>query len=461
MAGREIGNLPIIDNSSTEIVGPVLDSQTTSLENVLRLLIKDKYTKDTLSGVTGFQGVVLRAITDPRLLEYSNRTEARSTTNVVPIRYKVWVLGPIFSIFRQPKDFNDYLAMEGLPDFSPSRELANRQLAAGELVWVTFGNNNNFKDPTIEYSFSDGPTATVSQGATPAGVTSPSDNFPVASPNGPTPPTVAPPIGSVAPTLQVFPSNGQWVLSPVQKAELCVGNVDTYNKIINQFGLKTSITDSNPRYTPKDLPVYQTETVIEKGKKVTKYVKDSSGKLIQIGTRRQTYCNIFVYDVCCAYGAKYPYWTNSPNIEDGEPIFYQGFSGNNNGGTKTQFGQPGNIQLSSVYGNGAWEKNANYNFAWMNKNASKYGWKEISGEEAQAAANRGFLTIGILRGKPRENNGGALGAGHVWIIRPTADGKIDNGRLHIAEAGANCRNSYWYKVNPAHAYYTVDCPNNK
>lgn len=182
MAGKEIGNLPIIDNSSNEIVGPVLDSQTTSLENVLRLLIKDKYTKDTLSGVTGFQGVVLRAITDPRLLEYSNRTEATSITNKTLIKYKVWVMGPIFSIFRQPKDFNDYMAIEALPDFSTSREIGDRQLAPGELVWVTFGNNNNFKDPVIQYSYTDGPTGTVSQGAIPNPAASPSGNFPINNP---------------------------------------------------------------------------------------------------------------------------------------------------------------------------------------------------------------------------------------------------------------------------------------
>jgi hypothetical protein len=425
---QKISDIPVIDTSVQDKIGPTLDSQHTSLDNVLNLLVKDKYTRDTFKGISGFQGVVLRVITEPKLFEYSSRTEILNPkeTAQTTTKYKVWVLGPLYSIFVQPETYDetpeDKLLIDALPDFSISKNI-DSSLSVGEIVWVSFGNTSNFKDPIIQYTFF--PTQQNTAGQSGENVGKPSGAFA----GGPLPPNNTPVLaGNVPPSLQANPSANGWVISPVEKAQRCIGNVDTYNRIINQFGIKTGNQDSNYRYVPK----------IANGKP-------------------QTYCNIFVWDVCCAYGAKYPYWLN----KKGEVIFYEGFTGNN-GSNRTLFGQPGNVQLSSVYATDAFENNANGNYDWMINNASKNGWREVDAKGAQEAANKGFLTIGLLKGKPRESRGGALGAGHAWIIRPTPDGKVVDGAIYISQAGARCTNGQWWSpIKPIWKFYTVDCPENK
>ena len=425
-------DLPVISNNNNDKIGPVLDAQNTSLDNVLRLLIKDKYTKDTFKGITGFQGIVLRTVVDPTSFDYVQRTEVIKKENnntVNPVKYKVWIPGPLYSIFVQPQTFDespqDKALIDILPDFSTSNTLIDT-LAPGDIVWVSFGNIDSFKDPVIQYSFS--AIKNNSAGGTPNAAPRASEVFK----SGPFPPNDTPVLaGDVAPSLKLNPLDAHWCIAPVEKAQKCVGNVETYNRIINQFGIGTNNDDTNFRYKPK------------------------SG---------ETFCNIFVYDVCCAYGAKYPYWTDEAYNEEprGNAIFYEGFTGNIKGGTRTQFGQPGNVQLSSVYAKTAFENNANKNYEWMKKFASKNGWRTVNAESAQISANNGFLTIGLLKGKPGKKEGGALGAGHAWIIRPTKSGAVEKGKIYVAEAGANCNNGHFFGTgNPTWTYYTIDCPENK
>lgn len=160
MSYNPLQDLSVIANNNNDKIGPALDVQNTSLENVLRLLIKDKYTKDTFKGVTGFQGIVLRTIHDPSNYDYSQRVGVIKKQDGVVIpqtKYKVWIPGPLYSIFIQPQTFDetpqDKALIDVLPDFSIASNIFD-VFAPGDIVWVSFGNIDSFKDPVIEYSFS-------------------------------------------------------------------------------------------------------------------------------------------------------------------------------------------------------------------------------------------------------------------------------------------------------------------
>lgn len=138
-----------------------------------------------------------------------------------------------------------------------------------------------------------------------------------------------------------------------------------YNRVIAQFSVET-----NPRYE-----------VNKKG-------------------RGDTYCNIFAWDVTSAMGAEIPHYINP---KTGAPMKYPKVSG-------------------------ARELSANGTYNWLHKHGAKYGWYQVSAEEAQMLANRGQPVVASLKRSGM--------SGHIQIVCPSADGLYDPKRgVMIAQAG--------------------------
>lgn len=145
-----------------------------------------------------------------------------------------------------------------------------------------------------------------------------------------------------------------------------------YDAVINQFDVA-----NNPRYAKRD--------------------NNNDGV-------KETFCNIFVWDVTLAMNAEVPHWVRN---ETNEPYMYD---------------------TSITYSKNALaahEMSANRVAVWLNTYGSVYGWNSVSSRaEAQAAANFGKPTIGVW------NNPGSTG--HVVVVRPNLSG---DGEVHIAQAG--------------------------
>lgn len=129
-----------------------------------------------------------------------------------------------------------------------------------------------------------------------------------------------------------------------------------------------------------------------------------------------TYCNIFCWDVTSAMGAEVPYLTDR---DTGEP-------------------------LSEETGN-AKRMNANSMCEWLNTYGSRYGWYEVTAEQAQALANQGKPVV-TAKSNP-------TGHGHMQIVSPSEDGLYDPERgVALAQAGGKLRN-YTYMRNLYSASY--------
>ena len=115
-----------------------------------------------------------------------------------------------------------------------------------------------------------------------------------------------------------------------------------------------------------------------------------------------TYCNIFAWDVMSAMGVDLPQRVDAVTREP--------------------------RQFPDV--KGTEELNANGMAKWLAENGSKYGWVEVSAEEAQAAANRGEPTVSVWY-----NPGGI---GHLQVVRPTRgnDTYNPNTGVYVAQAGS-------------------------
>ena len=109
-----------------------------------------------------------------------------------------------------------------------------------------------------------------------------------------------------------------------------------------------------------------------------------------------TWCNIFAWDVTKAMGAEIPHWYDPVT---GEP---------------TAVGAKGAKEMGTTGMN-----------QWMDQFGSKFGWREMTAAEAQAAANSGKPTV-------------ALSTGHVAMVVPSESGynPIPNGP-RITQAGAS------------------------
>ncbi len=147
---------------------------------------------------------------------------------------------------------------------------------------------------------------------------------------------------------------------------------ETYNNVINQFAVA-----HNPRYA----------------------IRDSSGDGI-----KDTFCNIFVWDVTRAMGAEIPHWVDQ---RTGQPTTVYNYSQSR-------------------------ELDANATMDWLRQHGAQHGWRRVSAEEAQRLANEGHPTMVGWK-----NPGGI---GHVAIVRP---GNINERGPAIAQAGST-------NVNYAH-----------
>ena len=106
-----------------------------------------------------------------------------------------------------------------------------------------------------------------------------------------------------------------------------------------------------------------------------------------------TYCNIFLWDVTSALGCEIPHYVNA---DTGEPMTYPDVTG-------------------------SMELNSNRTLDWLVTKGVEYGWREVSAEEAQHAANAGLPAVTVWK------NPGDVG--HVQVVCPSEDG------LYNAEKG--------------------------
>jgi len=212
-----------------------------------------------------------------------------------------------------------------------------------------------------------------SAGGLPSSSTVPKDTTP---PSASTPPsTSTPPSGEGL----TYNTNGNVSSTaacvPVKPIVMNTGerSAENYSAVIDQFNVAT-----NPRYK----------------------IRDTNGDGVD-----DTFCNIFGWDVTVAMGAELPHWvdnkTNQPYTYDSSKSYSQ------------------NAQV-------AHELNANSVADWVKNYGSNYGWRAVTREEAQAAANLGKPTIGVWK-----NTGGI---GHVIVVRPNL---TNDGEIHIAQAGAS------------------------
>lgn len=115
---------------------------------------------------------------------------------------------------------------------------------------------------------------------------------------------------------------------------------------------------------------------------------------------RDTYCNIFVWDVTSALGCEIPHFVDA----SGDVRTYPDIAG-------------------------ARELNAPATQAWLLGHGARYGWREVSAEEAQAHANSGG---------PAVVSWADGGQGHVQIVCPSQSGGYDAGRgVSVSQSGRN------------------------
>ena len=122
-----------------------------------------------------------------------------------------------------------------------------------------------------------------------------------------------------------------------------------------------------------------------------------------------TYCNIFLWDVTSALGCEIPHYVNP---DTGEPMTYPDVSG-------------------------SMELNSNRTLDWLISKGGEYGWREVTAEEAQNAANQGLPAVTIWK------NPGSVG--HVQVVCPSEDG------LYNAEKGPTISQAGRKTLNYAYA----------
>lgn len=126
---------------------------------------------------------------------------------------------------------------------------------------------------------------------------------------------------------------------------------------------------------------------------------------------KDTYCNIFVWDVTSALGCEIPHYIDSAT---GEPRSYPDVKG-------------------------AWEMGANATHDWLLNSGGSYGWRQVDARTAQEWANGGGAAVTAWK-----NPTG--GSGHVQIVCPSESGGYDSANgVTVAQAGA--RNLSYANIN--------------
>ncbi len=125
----------------------------------------------------------------------------------------------------------------------------------------------------------------------------------------------------------------------------------------------------------------------------------------QPGKSGGTYCNIFCWDVTKAMGAEIPYYTD---FKTGDILHYPDTKGAN-------------------------YMNANEMHGWLLEHGPRYGWHEVTAEQAQKMANAGHPAVTAYKNPD--------GHGHMQMVRPSPDGKYDPEKgVYIAQAGRRLKN---------------------
>lgn len=115
---------------------------------------------------------------------------------------------------------------------------------------------------------------------------------------------------------------------------------------------------------------------------------------------RDTYCNIFVWDVTSALSCEIPHYVDRAT------------------GRARSFPDV----------RGAVELDANGVCGWLAEHGAANGWREVSAQEAQAYANSGHPAVTAW------NN--PKGTGHVQMVRPSSSGGYDAARgVTVAQSG--------------------------
>ena len=120
-----------------------LDVQHTTVGNVIKSVIKDKYSQNLdLRGLK--EGVIVKIIKDPNLFDYSPKYDLiyakkdwKGANNVPPssVRYKVYIRGAINKIGIVPATLQD-TNMCAMQDYTIGPALADQELNVGHAVYV-------------------------------------------------------------------------------------------------------------------------------------------------------------------------------------------------------------------------------------------------------------------------------------------------------------------------------------
>lgn len=397
-----------ISSLSKDNLKPIIDVKNTTVDAFIRMMAVKFYKSDKLKNTKIFQGVVLRVVEDPKLFDVNAYNFINSVVNTNNKRYKVWIpdLNSILST-EMPSDdtLQGKTIISSLPDFIVT-DATIGELKPADLVKVSFHDLTNFKNGFILEKINRTPTG---EGGTPDNPPRPSGAFPT----GQAPPReeVSYDANGIPKDLTLNPTfNGWRKMINVKKGNKCVGDPIKYKEIMDQF-----MVHVNPRYKKSFTP--QRPNGI-------------------------TYCNMFVYDVCCAYDAVFPYFTLNGNTINDPAVYTSGYGVPKilKYATGNEARQPGKV----------FESFANGNYRWLKANYDSAGWRKITAEEAQERANAGFLTIGIIDG-------------HTWVVRPSPDGKFNSIHgVYISQAGGSNYTGVYSDMGDRrwkrYDYYTVkDC----
>lgn len=186
----------------------------------------------------------------------------------------------------------------------------------------------------------------------------------------------------------------------------------TYGGTTLSSGAVVPVSASTPT-TPAVTSSLQNRSASRYREVIEQFQVASAGRY-QVNKRgnNDTYCNIFLWDVTSAMNAEIPHYTD---WDTGVPLSYESVDT-------------------------AKHMNANRISDWLNKQGPKYGWYEVTPEQAQALANEGRPAVTVWK-----NPTG--GHGHVQVVSPSADGQYNAARgVAIAQAGRNLTD-YTYITN--------------
>lgn len=361
---------------------PFIDLKTTTVNGVLKQIVTNFFLPNMVDGVSGFYGSVIQVIEDPSKFEngsgFSLLTSAgwlKKTLGQVfspgqmEKRYKVRI--PDLDYNKpNPYSANDKIIaslnesqrnklLEFFDEFTLSPEVTQTPVL-GDIVFVTFGNLETRRDGRILYRVGPVPTGYELLNSPLGGLLK---QFGSLLGNGLVG-TVAAPLPPVGPEPQLTQMDITIPINAAIRGDPLNPNPSLYARVIDQF----SVTN-NPRYMVRDV--------------------SNDGK-------KDTFCNILVYDVTRAMGVEGGlYWFKQP-IGDGDPIPAADHD----------------TSTDNKWKKGYWPSNAQRMYNWLrSEKGKKFGWKQITPIQAQVAANKGFCVI-------------SGGHNHVTVIRPGV------GRLH-------------------------------